>query len=149
MMKRFVGFAASLMLIGSTSLVLAQDSTPAATPDASTPAAATPAPAGNHGKRVMSPEMKEIHDRIKLQEDRIAAGVKNGKLTSDEAAALTAKLKSIREELRADFKQNKESGQKGLTDDQKAQINGELDANSAAIHDIKQDAAEASTPANP
>ncbi len=150
MIKRLVGFAASLLLISSTSLVLAQDATPAAdTPVATASAAATPAAADNHGKRVMSPEMKEIHDRIKLQEDRIAAGVKNTKLTSDEAAALTAKLKAIREEIRADFKQNKESGQKGLTDDQKTQINSELDANSAAIHDIKQDAAAASTPTNP
>src|SRR5665213_553742 len=137
-MRHVALFAASLMLISSTSLILAQDTT--------TPVASTPAPSENPGNRVMSPAMKEIHDRIKLQEDRIAAGVKNGKLTSDEAAALTAKLKAIREEIKADFMQNKQSGQKGLTEDQKTQIKSELDANSTAIHDEKQ--GSAATPAN-
>ena len=142
MMKRLVWFAASLMLVSSTSLVLAQD----ATPDA-----ATPAPLENHGWKNASPEMKAIHDRVKLQEDRIAKGVQNKSLTGDEATALNAKLKDIREEIRADFKQNKENGQKGLTSGQITQINSELDANSTAIHDDKHDtsAPAASTPANP
>jgi hypothetical protein len=150
-MKRFALLAASLLF--TAGLALAQDTTttPAASaPDSTAPGTApapdtTPAPA-EKGKRVMSPEMREIHDRIKLQEDRIAAGVKNGKLTADEAAALTAKLKSIREEIKSDWTQNKASGQKGLTGDQKAQIKSELEANSAAIKDDKQDAT--ATPAN-
>jgi hypothetical protein len=140
-MKCLVWFAASLLLISSTSLVLAQDATPVA---------ATPAPSEHHDWKNASPEIKEIHDRIKLQEDRIAAGVKKGTLTADQASALNEKLKAIHEEIKADFKQNKESGQKGLTDDQKTQIKSELDANSAAIKDEKQDAAApASTPTNP
>ena len=139
-MKRLVSFAASLLLIGSTGLALAQVTTPVA--GDSTP--------GAEGTRIRNPKMKMIVDRIKLQEDRIAMGVKNAKLTADEAAALKAKLVSIRDEIKADFKLNRENGQKGITDDQIKQINTELDANSAAIHDEKQGAAApASTPANP
>jgi hypothetical protein len=140
-MKRLVWFAASLLMISTTSLALAQDATPAA---------GTPAPSENHGWKNASPAMKEIHDRIKLQQDRIAAGVQKGTLTADQASALKEKLKAIHEEIKADFEQNKQNGQKGLTDDQKTQIKSELDANSAAIKDEKQDSsAPASTPANP
>jgi hypothetical protein len=141
-MNRLVSFAASLLLIGSTGLALAQDATPTA---------GSPAPSGTPSMRVRNPKVKEIIDRIKLQRDRIAVGVKNGKLTADEATTLNEKLKSIGEEMRSDFKANKAAGQKGLTDDQIAQVNSELDANSTAIHDDKQDAAApaaSTTPAN-
>ncbi len=139
-MNRLFSLAASLLLISCTGLALAQD-----TP----PAAGNPAPSTTPTFRGRNPQVREISDRIKLQQDRIAAGVKNGKITADEATALNEKLKSIREELRADFKQNKESGQKGLTDQQVQQLKQELDANSSAIHDLKQDATAAATPANP
>ncbi len=138
-MKRWMMLAVSLLLMGSTGLALAQDSTPAA---------GNTAPSETPHMRVRNPKVKLILDRMKLQRDRIEVGVKNGKLTADEAATLKAKLKEIGEEMRTDFQQNKAAGQKGLTDDQITQINRELDANSTAIHDDKQDAAAAAAPAN-
>jgi hypothetical protein len=142
-MKRLALFTASLLLIGSSGLALAQDATPTA--------GNTPAP----GTKIRNPKVKMIMDRFQKQESRIAMGVKNGKLTADEATALKDKLKAIHAEMKADFEQNKQAGQKGLTDDQIKQVNTELDANSTAIHDEKQGAAvpaassSASTPTNP
>jgi ribosome recycling factor len=73
------------------------------------------------------------------------AGVKNGKLTKDEAMALHAKVKSIREEMQADVKSN---GNGELTGDQYKQLNQEFDENSTAIHDEKTDGAAATPTAN-
>ena len=135
-MKRLASLAASLLMIVSTGLALAQ---------VTTPVAGGPTP--GEAVRIRNPKIKIIIDRIRLQEDRIAMGVKNLKLTADEAAALRAKLVAVRNEIQSDFRANHESGQKGLTDDQLKQINTELDANSAAIHDDKQGAdASAGTP---
>ncbi len=120
-MKRLVSFAASLLLIGSTGLALAQDSTPVA-------ASTTPTHAWKK-----NPVMEKIHEQIKSQKALIAADLKNGKLTADTAAPLNDKLKSIEEEIRADFKENRESGTKGLTPDQLQAINDELAANNGVI----------------
>jgi hypothetical protein len=59
--------------------------------------------------------------------------VKSGKLTAGTDAPLTAKLNSIKEEIETDFKQNRENGTRGLTDDQIQTVNQELAANNAAI----------------
>jgi hypothetical protein len=138
-MKRLVSFAASLLLIGSASLALAQDATPTA---------GNPTP-GAAKMKIRNPKMKLIMDRFQMQEARIAAGLKNGKLTTLEANSLKDKLKDLRIEIKTDFQQNKQAGQRGLTDDQIQQINTELDANSAAIHDEKQAGAASATPTNP
>lgn len=123
-MNRSFLFAAALLWMGSTGLALAQD--------------ATPVPGNrHHSGRVQNPQVKAIMDRITLQKGRIDVGVKNGKLTADQASALNAALKSIYDEIHADFKQNREAGQKGLTEAQITQLNQELDANSTAIHDGK------------
>jgi len=126
-MRRLASLAASFLMIVPTGLALAQ---------VTTPAAGGPTP--GEAVRIRNPQIKMIIDRIRLQEDRIALGVKNLKLTVDEAAALRAKLVAVRNEIQADFKTNHASGQRGLTEDQLKQINTELDANSAAIHDDKQ-----------
>jgi hypothetical protein len=74
--------------------------------------------------------------RLEKQRKRIMAGVKSGKLTKDEAKALHEKVKSIREELWADVKQNEK---KELTEEQYQQLNQELNANSTAIKDDKSE----------
>ncbi len=135
-MKKILSLTSALLFAGAAGILLAQN-------DTSTPAAATapsaeatpmsPMGKGNH------PMIKELHGRFEEQNMRIKAGVKNKKLTKDEAKALHAKVKSIREEMQSDIKAN---GDGKLTSDQSKQLNQELDDNSTAIHDQK---AEGST----
>ncbi len=128
-MKRFISFAA-LLLLSTTGLALAQNTTPVAQP-------------------VMkwdNPRFTEIHTRMKNQRTRIAQGLKSGKLTQDEAKTLQNKIEAVRGQMRSDFQQNKQSGQKGLTDQQFQQLNQMLDDSSLAIFGDKHGDA---TPANP
>jgi hypothetical protein len=113
-MKTLFSFAVSFLFIAFAGLALAQD------------AASTP---GDHPHRGKNP----LFEKVKAQEDLIAADIKNGKLTADTAAPLSAKLQSIKDEIKSDFTANKANGTKGLTDDQKAAIDKELEANGTAI----------------
>lgn len=113
-MKNLLSLVVSLMLIAFTGLAFAQD------------AASTP---GDHPHRGKNP----LFEKVKAQEALIAADIKSGKLTSDAAAPLSAKLQSIKDEIKSDFKTNKADGTKGLTDDQKAAIDKELEANATGI----------------
>ena len=73
-----------------------------------------------------------LHDQMA----RIKAGVASGKLTKDQAHALIASLKAVREQMQADFTTN---GSKELTPDQLTQLNQVLDANSKLIYGEKHD----------
>ena len=92
--------------------------------------------------------LNEIRARIEAQNERIGEGVKEKKLTKDQAKAFHEKIKSVREELQKDMKTN---GKKELADDQFQQLKQELDDNSAAIKGAKtagdSNAAPAATPA--
>jgi hypothetical protein len=65
---------------------------------------------------------------------RITQGQKSGVLSKDQAGALRDSLKSIGDKVKSYFLAN---GKKPLTDDQKVEINGLLDANSKAIYQAK------------
>jgi hypothetical protein len=135
-MKRLVLFVASLMLTGSTGMALAQyDTLAVSTPVASS----TPAFKSN-------PQVKEIADRIKLQEARITAAMSDGKLLAGPGEDLRKKLSAIRLELQVDIRQNRKNGQQGLTGDQIQQLNSELNENLTALRQDKHDIA---SPANP
>jgi hypothetical protein len=132
-MKNLLSIAVSVLLMGS-GLAFAQDSTPVAGNTAPAVAPGTqPAAMGKH------PRFDEIHGRIKEQRMRIAAGVKSGKLTKDEAKVLLDKVKTVADQMKSDFQQNKQSGQKGLTDEQVQQLNQMLDDNSKAIYGEKHE----------
>lgn len=138
-MNRFSWIAASALLVGVTGLALAQDSntaaasgTPAAAADSSsTGSTAAPAVPQYPGKVVVA--------RIKNQYKRIREGVRAKKLTYEEGKDLKAKVDAVRDQLKADAAQNKQSGAKKITDDQYAQLKQMLDDNSKAIHDEKND----------
>ena len=90
------------------------------------------------------PRIREIHERLQRQRSRIAAALKTGKLTKEEAKPLWQKIKSIREELVADVKSNNKTE---LTDQQYQQLNSELNANSEAIKDGQSEGGSSSAPA--
>jgi hypothetical protein len=115
-MKSIAAFTASMILVGSTCLAMAQEATP-----------------GSGHKHPRNPAVEKIFETIKTQKNQITADVNSGKLTSDLASTINAKLKSIEDEIKADFKQNKENGTRGLTDAQISTLNQELTANAANI----------------
>lgn len=135
-MKLLVLFVASLLLTGSTGMALAQYDTLAAS---SPTASSTPAFKSN-------PQVKEIADRIKLQEARITAAMSDGKLLAGPGEDLRKKLSAIRLELQVDIRQNRKNGQQGLTGDQIQQLNSELNAN---LTTLRQDKHDIASPANP
>ncbi len=116
-MKKLALLSMMVLFMGTGSLALAQTTAPAAV---------------DHPH----PRIKEVHARMHLQMQRIEAGVKSGKLTKDQADALIASLKAVKEQMEADFTTN---GKRELTDDQLAQLNQMLDANSKAIFGEKHD----------
>lgn len=127
-MKRSISFAALLLfLMGSIGMTWAQDTPPDASRNS----------AGQHGMKVRDPRVGAIMGRVKTQQDGINVGLKNGSLTKGQAKDLSAKVKAVKEQVRSDFKQNRENGQKGLTDDQVQQLNKMLDENAAAIPELK------------
>lgn len=136
-MKCLISFAASLLLIGSTGLALAQSATPV-----------TSHPVNQPVMKWDNPHFVEIHTRMKNQRERIVSGLKSGKLTQDQAKALENKVEAVRGQMRSDFEQNKQSGQKGLTDEQLQQLNQMLDESSLAIFGDKH-GDTAAAPANP
>lgn len=141
-MNKIVSLTSALLFAGAAGMVIAQTNTttPAAPSAPSAPSAQT-TPMMKHMGNGNHPLIREIWERVRRQNERIMAGVKNGKLTKDEAEALHAKVKSIREEMQGDVKSN---GNGELTGDQFKQLNQELDENSTAIHDEKTDGAPAS-----
>ncbi len=147
-MKHWVWIAVSVLSLGLTGLALAQDSNTAAGGGAT---AAAPADNSSSAGAAAAPAIPKypgrvVDMRIKNQYKRIREGVKSKKLIEDEAKDLRAKVDAIRDQLKADFAQNKQSGVKKITDDQYAQLKQMLDDNSKAIHDEKNDG---ETDANP
>ena len=117
-MKRLAAFAVTMMIAGSTSWAAAQEATPGA---------------GSGHKHPRNPAVEKIFETLKSQKAQIAADTKSGKLTADAASAVTAKLTSIEDEIKADIKANKAAGTHGLTDAQIQSLNQELTANAANI----------------
>jgi hypothetical protein len=134
-MKKLLSLTSALLFAGAAGIALCQ--TDSTAPVASTAPATQAAPMMAKGKGA-HPLIHEVRTRIEDQHKRIMAGVKNGKLTKDEASALHAKVKAIREELVVALKAN---GKKELTEDQYKQLNQELNDNSKAIHDEKSEGA--------
>jgi hypothetical protein len=79
------------------------------------------------------PRRNEVNTRVEDQRDRINQGLKNGKLTGQEAQQLRANDRAIKQQEHADVKAN--GGY--LTPAQQKQINQEENANSQLIHDEK------------
>ena len=138
-MKKILSLTSTLLFVGAAGIAFSQ--TNISTPAASTaPAAdATPMKTMEKGDH---PRIKAIWERVRNQNERIKAGVKNGKLTKEEAVTLHSKVKSIREEMQSDIQSN---GKRELTEDQFNQLNQELDANSTAIHDEKSEGTTSTT----
>jgi small-conductance mechanosensitive channel len=134
-MKKVMSLTSALLFVGSVGIALAQA-------DTSTPAASTATPAQAKG-RASHPLVNDIRARIEAQNERIQAGVKDKKLTKDQAAAIHTKIKVVREELQSDLKAN---GTRELTADQNSILNQELDGVSKDIKDKTTPAAPA-TPA--
>jgi hypothetical protein len=115
-MKRSILLAVMALVLGIGSLASAQTT--------------TTAPAGTHPH----PRIAEVRARAKEQMLRIHEGVKSGKLTKEQAESLIANLKAVKAQIEADFTTN---GKKELTDEQLAQLNQMLDANSKVIYTEK------------
>jgi hypothetical protein len=75
----------------------------------------------------------EVSNRVENQHDRIAAGVRNGQLTPREYVNDQAHLRAINAQRRRDLARN--GGH--LTVRQQAQLNRELNRNSARIYRTK------------
>jgi hypothetical protein len=131
-MKRLVSVVVSVLLAGLTSFAFAQGNTGAGS-------ATNTAPAASSAPAIPKYPGKVIEKRIQNQRKRIRAGVKSKKLTADEAKDLSSKVDAVRDQLKADAAQNKQSGVKRITDDQYNQLKQMLDDNSKAIHDDKND----------
>jgi hypothetical protein len=87
----------------------------------------------------------KVGQRRENQQDRIAQGIKSGKLTPGETAKLENQQKGINQQVSADRKAN---GGK-LTTGEKKQINHEQNQASKNIHQKKHNAATQATPKNP
>ena len=108
-MKKILSLTSTLLFVGAAGIAFSQ--TNISTPAASTaPAAdATPMKTMEKGDH---PRIKAIWERVRNQNERIKAGVKNGKLTKEEAVTLhckgqvhsgrNAKRHSIQRQKRAD-----------------------------------------------
>jgi hypothetical protein len=82
---------------------------------------------------VEHPRRNEVNTRVDNQRERINQGLKNGKLTGQEAQQLRANDRAIKQQEHADVKANGGS----LTSAQQKQINQEENANSTMIQDEK------------
>jgi hypothetical protein len=87
----------------------------------------------------------KVDQRRENQQDRIAQGIKSGKLTAGETAKLENQQKGINQQVAADRKAN---GGK-LTTGEKKQINHEQNQAWKNIHQKKHNAATQATPKNP
>lgn len=125
-----IGLLVAGFVAGSLGLAFAQ-STPADS-GAVTPSVST--------KMEAHPRIYEVRDRMKNQRERIEAGLKDQTLTKAQAKACRDVLKSVVGQMRADYKTN---GSKKLTEDQTADLNKLLDANSDILHEEKAASEEA------
>ena len=126
-MKKVLSLASAFLFVGVAGIALSQTDNSA--PAASTvPAVVAPKAKATH------PLLNEIRARIEAQNERIGAGVKDKKITKDQAKAFHEKIKAVREELQKDLKT---TGTKELADDQFQQLKQELDDNSTAIKGAK------------
>jgi len=80
----------------------------------------------------------EVDKRRENQQDRIANGIKSGQLTAGETAKLETQESKINKEVRTDRKANGGN----LTNNQKAQVNKQLNRESARIYNKKHNAAQ-------
>lgn len=81
----------------------------------------------------LAAQAAEVYNRLDNQQDRIAAGVRNGQLTPREYANDKVHLAAINAQRRHDLARN--GGH--LTAHQKIQLNRELNRNSARIYRTK------------
>jgi hypothetical protein len=81
------------------------------------------------------PRIYELKERIKNQRERIQQGLTNNTLNSDQAKDCGTALKSVEDQMTADFKTN---GSDKLTKDQFTAFNTSLDSNSTLIQESKQ-----------
>src|SRR5665213_159621 len=87
------------------------------------------------GMEETHPRIYELKERIKNQRERIQQGLTNNTLTGDQAKNCGMDLKSIEDQMTADFKTN---GSNKLTKDQFTAFNASLDSNSTFIQENKQ-----------
>jgi len=87
----------------------------------------------------------KVDQRRENQQDRIAQGIKSGKLSAGQTAKLENQQKGINQQVAADRKAN---GGK-LTTAEKKQLNHEQNQASKNIHQKKHNAATQATPKNP
>lgn len=123
-MKKITTVVASLLFMGATGLALSDTTKPA----------------------MPHPRIHEVHHRMRDINDRIKEGVKTGKMTKDQAETLRQQLKSIQQEMEADYKTN---GNRELTEDQKKQLNQELDGISKTVYGDKHDDGSTGAPGAP
>jgi hypothetical protein len=92
-------------------------------------------PTGAPGSKFATehPRRNEVNKRVDNQRERINEGVKNGKLSEQQAQQLRANDRAIKEQEHAEVRAN--GGH--LTPGEQKQINQEENANSALIHDEK------------
>jgi hypothetical protein len=81
----------------------------------------------------------EVDERRENQQKRIADGIASGKLTAGEAARLETQEGAINKEVRAERKANGGN----LTNNQKAQVNKQLNGESTRIYRKKHNSAQA------
>ena len=79
----------------------------------------------------------EVDKRRENQQDRIANGIRSGQLTAGETAKLETQESKINQEVRAERQANGGN----LTNKQKAQVNQQLNVESARIYSKKHNAA--------
>jgi hypothetical protein len=80
----------------------------------------------------------EVDARRENQQDRIAQGIRSGQMTAGEAAKTEGQEAKINHEVRADRAANGGN----LTNNQKAQVNRQLNKESARIYNQKHNAAK-------
>jgi hypothetical protein len=92
-------------------------------------------PTGAPGSKFATdhPRRNEVNKRVDNQRERIDEGVKNGKLSEQQAQQLRANDRAIKEQEHAEVRAN--GGH--LTPGEKRQLNQEENANSALIRDEK------------
>jgi hypothetical protein len=84
------------------------------------------------------PMIFELKDRIQNQRERIAQGLLNNTLTSDQATACRSVLHSVENQMETDYQANGSQKSLELNREQYMALNTMLDSNSTRIHEMKQ-----------
>lgn len=87
-------------------------------------------PSSKNSVSAAHPLVHQVNTRVRKQWLLIQQGLKNGKLTKDQATSLRTSLKSIRQQEVTFFRQNNKHE---LTSDQQNQLNSTLDKNSSTL----------------